>query len=522
MNNTEFHSLWRASANEAVMYSNDYPEALLVLPELIDGALGDGKASEISIEIDMNGEKSVLRVKDNGVGIVNERRLQDWAAKHSSLKSEHIYGHGSKKCLTKWMPDYETAEWKIKWRKQDKRGLSGALHILSSPFLGLDTEHQQDDIDEKTCEISGTEWEIHFDLNILNNESAVGLMKNLREIICTRYEKSLYHPFEIKITISHAHGHIKESSNTWKTLKETLDDEIKKKTVTKYYDFIDCVDDTQFTCQIYKITTDGRGFKLDGFPLYGVKNMKASRIHIANKNRYIEALPYANFLGKEIHNSDNGTIGFVNFIEGPLPTPCTTKVKFQEECPIYKKCIAKIKNRLRWCHESGCEENIAKMGDYCTKHQPIKQVKPKPDPIVVCREPKCQTRVEKLGDYCTKHQSKPDPIVVCREPKCQTRVEKLGDYCTKHQSKPDPIVVCREPKCQTRVEKLGDYCTKHQQPKLDLIVVCREPKCQTRVEKLGDYCTKHHEEQVGQLKNYVGEHGLDVVLDILKKHFMLH
>ena len=64
--NTEFHSLWRASANEAVMYSNDYPEALLVLPELIDGALGDGKASEISIEIDMNGEKSVLRVKDNG------------------------------------------------------------------------------------------------------------------------------------------------------------------------------------------------------------------------------------------------------------------------------------------------------------------------------------------------------------------------------------------------------------------------------------------------------------------------
>jgi len=465
--NTEFHSLWRASANEAVMYSNDYPEALLVLPELIDGALGDGKASEISIEIDMNGEKSVLRVKDNGVGIVNERRLQDWAAKHSSLKSEHIYGHGSKKCLTKWMPDYETAEWKIKWRKQDKRGLSGALHILSSPFLGLDTEHQQDDIDEKTCEISGTEWEIHFDLNILCNETAVGLMKNLREIICTRYEKSLYHPFEIKITISHAHGHIKESSNTWKTLKETLDDEIKKKTVTKYYDFIDSVDDTQFTCQIYKITTDGRGFKLDGFPLYGVKNMKASRIHIANKNRYIEALPYANFLGKESHNSDNGTIGFVNFIEGPLPTPCTTKVKFQEECLIYKKCIAKIKNRLRWCHEPGCEENIAKMGDYCTKHQPIKQVKPKPEPIVVCHEPKC-------------------------------------------------------PKCQTQVEKLGDYCTKHQQPKLDLIVVCREPKCQTQVEKLGDYCTKHHEEQVGQLKNYVGEHGLDVVLDILKKHFMLH
>jgi hypothetical protein len=151
--NTEFHSLWRASANEAVMYSNDYPEALLVLPELIDGALGDGKASEISIEIDMNGEKSVLRVKDNGVGIVNERRLQDWAAKHSSLKSEHIYGHGSKK----WMPDYETAEWKIKWRKQDKRGLSSKFHsfynkyFILLPFLYFFTVFRNRSCIQKYC-----------------------------------------------------------------------------------------------------------------------------------------------------------------------------------------------------------------------------------------------------------------------------------------------------------------------------------------------------------------------------------
>ena len=73
-------------------------------------------------------------------------------------------------------------------------------------------------------------------------------------------------------------------------------------------------------------------------------------------------------------------------------------------------------------------------------------------------------------------------------------IELLDSTKIDKSPKPEPIVVCHEPKC---------------------------PKCQTRVEKLGDYCTKHHEEQVGQLKNYVGEHGLDVVLDILKKHFML-
>ena len=34
----DFHGLWRASANEAMPYTEDYPEALLVLPEFIDGS----------------------------------------------------------------------------------------------------------------------------------------------------------------------------------------------------------------------------------------------------------------------------------------------------------------------------------------------------------------------------------------------------------------------------------------------------------------------------------------------------
>ena len=47
----DYHGLWRASANEGVPYADDFPEALLVLPEFIDGALGAGKASIIDINI---------------------------------------------------------------------------------------------------------------------------------------------------------------------------------------------------------------------------------------------------------------------------------------------------------------------------------------------------------------------------------------------------------------------------------------------------------------------------------------
>jgi hypothetical protein len=47
--NEQYISQWRASAHEAVPYTNDFPECFLVLPELIDGAIAQGNASKISV-----------------------------------------------------------------------------------------------------------------------------------------------------------------------------------------------------------------------------------------------------------------------------------------------------------------------------------------------------------------------------------------------------------------------------------------------------------------------------------------
>ena len=344
----DYHGLWRSSANEGVPYSDDFPEALLVLPEFIDGALGAGKASIIDITINITDpKKCTLTVNDNGKGIISEKRIKDWASKDiGNNETENVYGHGSKKGLTKLAPDYTTAIWKLSWRKQDRKGLSGALNILSSPFKGLDTKHEEDDENEIICPNHGTRWDIEFDLSVFGQKkTADEIMISLQEICRVRYEPAYYQPYKINISLIDGAAILNKSSADWKSLKICLENEIQTGNVIKTHDFTRTIDSTTVNCSLYEIVADGRKYNIPGLPTFGRKNMNSSRFHIARGGRYIEAMPYSKFMGKEAHNSDNGKIGFVTFT-GDLPTPCTTKVKMQEECPIFKKMMAYIIKHL--------------------------------------------------------------------------------------------------------------------------------------------------------------------------------
>ena len=352
VSSNDFHGLWRASANEGVPYSEDFPEPFLVLPELIDGALGDGKASQIHLQLNIaNPEKCKLVVEDNGTGIKSQKRMKDWTSKDTgNAVNEHEYGHGSKKCLTKWMPEYNTAEWKLYWRTQDKRGVSSVLHCLMSPFKGLETTHTEDDVNEDLCTGCGTRWEIEFKLSILGKYSTVkALLEALKELICIRYEPSYYdHAYTINVSITDGKVSLKESSTQWKSLKQTLEAEIPKGTVKKVFEFtITQNATTTVNCIRYKIDEDGRKFALPNFPQFGRKNINSTRVHIGRNGRYIEAMPYAKFTGGIGHNDDNGTFTFIMWKGDKLPTPCTTKVKLQEDCPVYITTLKEIKANIK-------------------------------------------------------------------------------------------------------------------------------------------------------------------------------
>lgn len=71
--------------------------------------------------------------------------------------------------------------------------------------------------------------------------------------------------------------------------------------------------------------------------------MKSTRVHMSIEGRTIEAKPNMDLMPEKVtHNSDNGYITLADFIPDQaddfesLPTPCTTKVKFNDQCQVFK------------------------------------------------------------------------------------------------------------------------------------------------------------------------------------------
>lgn len=356
MNADQYNALWRGSSHEAVPYTEDFPEPLLVFPEVIDGSLGQGKATAISIHIAINETTriGVMTVTDNGIGIANERRLLQWAAKEAT-DNMHRNGHGLKKNLTKWHSDYATAKWKIKYRKRGKN-----LQVISAPFLGPDTQVDEIELDEETLMPHGTSVEYEFDMDILGNRMNPKILYyNIREIIRTRYSNEKLNAVKINLEISYGDLKLSDASHhlhdtlKWKSFHQTVKESGIVDTLLNNHRVE--IDGGYWVFDLYRININGNETPMRRlnaqaeFPTYGNKNMNSSRIHVSLDGRMIEAIPVWKLVGRESnHNDFNGVIGFVNFVPASpedfnkMPIPCTTKVSFYEPGDVFKRFTANV------------------------------------------------------------------------------------------------------------------------------------------------------------------------------------
>jgi hypothetical protein len=352
MNNTdEFASLWRASAFEAVKYSDDFPECFLVLPELIDGAIAQGLSTKIIISIELKEKENsgFLKVTDNGKGVTDLSRLLSWASKENE-NVHHRYGHGSKKCLTKWNENYNS-KWYVKYRTCDRRKCSSSLFTYNGPFQGIKKPKEEDENDEINLMPSGLEWGIEFNTEIFGKDvqKPKKIFDVIKEILRTRYSKVYFDKTEFIIEIKKGTEIIKESSKdktlNWKSFQEMIEEEVIKKNCDIVTKIEEDFNEIKMSYIRYYLKDDSNELK-NNFPFYGQRRMKSSRLHISLVGRIIETAPFWTFTSRGTnHNDLNGHFGFVNF-EGDFnkaPTPATTKVSFYENCENYQKFVKRIK-----------------------------------------------------------------------------------------------------------------------------------------------------------------------------------
>jgi hypothetical protein len=328
------------SANEGVPYSNEFPEVLQTCTEFVDNSLGVGNATELKITINITDpRKCVFSIEDNGKGIENlvelKRFLQFASSKSSNEKNENVYGHGAKKALTKFCPDFNSAVWMVMWRSRN--GFSNKMNVLSSPFNGQETDLKSDDENKyrDICPEGGFYVHTEFDIERLGPyNKANKLMEVLQELFRIRYEPDFYQEYVIKFEIVQGKTVIKESSEKWKSLKQCLDEEVLKSGVDKFV-FQNVLGNCIADVTLYNIPKDSR-LTIKGIERYGKRCMFATRVYFGRNGRYIEARPFHEFVGLKEHNSNNGKIAFIMYTGEDLPQPCTTKVKMQDTCRIFK------------------------------------------------------------------------------------------------------------------------------------------------------------------------------------------
>ena len=378
----DYCAQWRASAHEAVQYSEDLPECFLVLPEPIDGALAQGAATKITISINL-GEVNSITVTDNGKGITNTERLLTWASK-TSTDVHHRYGHGSKKFLSKWNKNYN-CKWHVRYRTCDKKKRSGSLFTYNGPFKGPTMMADEDELDETILMPSGLEWYIEFDIGTLGTiNTSKKIFNVVKELLRTRYSRKYFDKTEFIIQVMQDDVLISESSieAKWKTFKECIDEEVLNGNANIIHKLEVNDDGVLMTYVQYEFLVYGKSkeYTLNkDFPIFGHKNQVCTRLHISLDGRAIELAPLWEFYsGKATsHNSNNGRFAFMNF-EGDynkMPTPCTTKVSFYKHCPNYIKYtdIIKSHNDLADC---SCVPKL--------KHEPKKK-EPKKEPSIISK-----------------------------------------------------------------------------------------------------------------------------------------
>jgi hypothetical protein len=349
--------LWRSAAKYKVVYTEDFPAALLTATEFSDNSLAKGRATKIDWTFDItNPQAGIFTIRDNGVGIEGQSDLIRFCTIGSKDSSDahHRYAQGRVSALASLMPDYETAKWTATFKFD---GHTTMLNQISQPWSTCEKMQRsmvKIPIDE-TNRALGFELKITFDTSILGEELAADprkLFAKTKERLTSKYTERVFEKTEFVLTVKNATQNITESSctNNWKTLEQMLhglpasscetvfDHTFQWKSIS--------VTVTEYNLCSFKSKEPAALVDLrTAFPTFGTRSIPATRVHIFNDDRLIESRPKSGMDCRVGHNSQNGDIVFIKTDSScgdfnDQPEPSTIKVSIVDKCEnldgIYK------------------------------------------------------------------------------------------------------------------------------------------------------------------------------------------
>jgi hypothetical protein len=341
------------------------PMLFRLWPETWDNS-GKYGATNIWNTITYNPEtgKFDINIRDNGSGFSErgEERFLQLAAETDANEASR-YGWGLKAFIASACPNYFDS-WEIATRYQNTL----RPNIFKGPYKAKYTKcvaGPSDMLFPSGTSITMSADKSKFNTSKIPYESAAAMAALFKEIVCTRYSESVLCSIRFHFSITGADGVTVEMDSwapgsEWHSLEYCMKLAVEAgiATVMIPESFREFGDEGRMKVRhiVYQINPMPKKKNVDygplnDFPLYGRRNMDSTLIHHFNNQRMIQSLPKGVATGKHFHNSENGQIGFAQFIPmnpdtdyGLMPRPATIKTSYLTTSPEWTRWMGMLKD----------------------------------------------------------------------------------------------------------------------------------------------------------------------------------
>ena len=383
--NEDIHGQWRANAGEKVVYTEDFPAALLCGTEFTDNSLAKGRATRIEWTFDItNPRTGTFTITDNGAGIEKQSDLLRFLkfGSKSSSDAYHQYAWGRFRAMTAFMPDYETAEWTATFRLcGNPNSLSQISHPWSTP-----ENMQRSMIDipiDETNRTIGLQMIIKFDASSIFGEELANdpqkLFAKTNERLASKYTTPVFDQTEFILTVKNAAQTITESSRAKKgggAYKQMVE-ELPANCCEKVSDITFQWKSIQARVAEYRLlpfTKKKEPAALvalrTAFPTFGTRCENSQRVYIYNDERLAEARSKPKMEGRKPDNHQNGEFVIISTSShggdfNDLPVSSTTKVSVKDNCEnlagIYQHYLDEKKRRIEETKAKAAKERTERL-----------------------------------------------------------------------------------------------------------------------------------------------------------------